>query len=205
MILNMEEQKRQVLVEHVRQYIATTDPAEMKMQDIAEFCGVAKGTLYNYFNSKEDLLLAVIQDALKPYDREVEDLVDKKSVNADVKVKEIIRIQLRFFQDNRNLMILFAREVNKIFSTLSRAETTREKFLAEHTEWFLGLCSDLLGDLFPKDSTRVLAYMWHETMRSYLTYCLYENRNVDLALDTERLYSYFIHGARAYVATSELE
>ena len=54
--------------------IASGEYDSLPMRKIAERCDIAVGTLYNYFKSKEDLLLAVInedfEDALAVIDRD---------------------------------------------------------------------------------------------------------------------------------------
>ena len=203
MILNMEEYKRKVLLEHVRQFITTTENQSITMQEIAEYCGVAKGTLYNYFPSKEDLLLAVFEDALQPYDREIEELAHEKNMEASMKVLEILRTQVRFFMETRNLMRMYAREVNKVFSLIAETKTPREEFFVKHTRWFLDLGSDLMEEIFPGADVRMIAYMFHEMLKGYLTYFLYTNKEVDLNADTERLYAFFMHGAAGYATARE--
>jgi len=198
MILNMEEQKRKLLLQHVHQFIATTENQEVTMQDIAEYCGVAKGTLYNYFPSKEDLLLAVFEDVMGPFDREVEDLLGKRTLEPERKLREMIRIHLRFFVENRNLMRMYAREVNKVFSVMSETKTPREAFFVNHTLWFLDLCSSLMNDLFPDADVRMIAHMYHEMLKGYLMYFLFSNQEIDLNTHTEYLYTFFMNGATGY-------
>lgn len=48
------------------------DVEHTSMKDIMQALGIAKGTIYHYFNSKEDLLEAVIDDMLLEYMQQLE-------------------------------------------------------------------------------------------------------------------------------------
>ncbi|MBB6669498.1 TetR/AcrR family transcriptional regulator [Cohnella nanjingensis] len=69
------------------------------MQDIANDCGIAKGSLYKYFASKEDLLIEV-------YDARVRDMYDKaEAIQADQTLQPRMRLirgtllQLQYFAE----------------------------------------------------------------------------------------------------------
>ncbi len=67
-------EKRQLIFTAARAAINERGFDAAKMEDIAARAGVGKGTLYNFFASKEDLFLALVLDHFE----RVRDLVDRR-------------------------------------------------------------------------------------------------------------------------------
>lgn len=195
MILNMEEHKRKLLLAHIAQYIAESEALDLTMQDIAEHCGVAKGTLYNYFSSKEDLLLAVVQDAVQPLFLQLEDLFAREEMPTEEKLKEIIRVKLRLLVTTRNLMKMYAREVGHFKGPMAEPETPREIYMHEKTLWILEEYTSLMKNIFPAHQSRFLAFMFYEYLRNFMAYVIYSNQELVVEADTEQVYNLFMHGA----------
>jgi AcrR family transcriptional regulator len=66
-----KDQKRQSLIQAAVAVFSKRGLHETKMQDIADEAGVGKGTLYEYFRTKEDLFLAVYDAWLDDYESEM--------------------------------------------------------------------------------------------------------------------------------------
>lgn len=64
--------------------------AATKLDEIASRAGVSKGTLYLYFDSKEDLFKAVIREAMVPALLEGEQLVSGFSGDTDSLLRQIV-------------------------------------------------------------------------------------------------------------------
>ena len=60
-IVKKAEVRRQELVESARQLFLTKGYDETSMQNVMEHLSIAKGTIYHYFKSKEELLEAVVE------------------------------------------------------------------------------------------------------------------------------------------------
>lgn len=52
---------QEVILEASRDIVAKNGPSGLTMRDVAQACGIALGSLYNYFPSKSDLLIATIE------------------------------------------------------------------------------------------------------------------------------------------------
>lgn len=65
----------------------TRSYSEVTVSDIAEACGMAKGSVYRYFDSKEDLLTAAIEklldDTARGFERAVEELGGAQGLTAN--------------------------------------------------------------------------------------------------------------------------
>jgi len=193
MILNMEEQKRRALLSEIRRWIAEHGVEDLTMSKLADFCGVAKGTLYNYFPSKEELLAAVVEDALAPLDEEV-DRVIASDHDPRQAIRELAQLGLRFFKENRDLLLLYAREVKMANCILPDEGTAHGRFMIRHMESFVGRFSGVLARLGIKDNLKLLAYLFHEMLGNFAAYNLMYGREVHLEEDAQVLTTLFLNG-----------
>jgi AcrR family transcriptional regulator len=79
------------------------------MQDIADAVGLQKGSLYHYISSKEDLLVAIIHDAIAQYNARLSEV---KAMNLPVrrKLELAVRSHLQGIADNLSMLTIFFRE-----------------------------------------------------------------------------------------------
>ena len=92
---------------------------EVTMEEIAEEMGVSKGTIYNYFSSKENLYLEILKESFEA----IEALLHEEVENSDpapLKLRKLLAAIFAFYR--RNL---------KVLRILSRDET---HLLKEHFE-----------------------------------------------------------------------
>lgn len=61
------QDKRRDILEAAEQVFTANGFTAAKMDDIAELAGVAKGTLYLYFDSKQDLFVSLLEDRIWEY------------------------------------------------------------------------------------------------------------------------------------------
>jgi len=66
--------RRQAILEAALVVFDAKGYANATIEDIAERAGISKGSIYNYFSSKEDLFAKVFAEALDPDHAEVDDL-----------------------------------------------------------------------------------------------------------------------------------
>jgi AcrR family transcriptional regulator len=71
---------------------------EVRMEDVATQAGVAKGTLYRYFQDKEDLYIALLISATERFCREVEAAFEGVPCPEE-KVRIFLRRSVAFFED----------------------------------------------------------------------------------------------------------
>lgn len=84
------------------------------MDEIAQSAGVAKGTLYYHFNSKEDLFIALMQSGL-------DDLLNNlkyelKGKNPKENLAIFFSKLVRFFKENRKFFEVLKREEGRLLS-----------------------------------------------------------------------------------------
>jgi AcrR family transcriptional regulator len=77
-----------------------------RVEDLTRRAGIAKGTLYQYFRNKEDLIQAVVESGFG----ELEDLVERRTRgirNGDQLMRGIIEAHIEFLATNPDLMRIF--------------------------------------------------------------------------------------------------
>lgn len=95
---NRRERKKQrtrtELVAAARELIAESGVAELRVSDITDRVDVALGTFYSYFDGKDDVVEAVVAEALRPLADAVGDYgdtADDPAIATAVGVTELIR------------------------------------------------------------------------------------------------------------------
>jgi TetR/AcrR family fatty acid metabolism transcriptional regulator len=106
-----------------------------RVSDIAERANVADGTIYLYFKSKEQILMAALDSAFEAfYRRAKEELAGAR--DAKTKLRILARLHLRALSQNRNIAIVLQTELRQ-----------SAKFLAEFSERELKGYFDLIREI----------------------------------------------------------
>lgn len=70
------EERRQEIISTARELFETKDYESTTMQNVMDKLGIAKGTIYHYFKSKDELLEAVIADSVTEYIAGMQTILD---------------------------------------------------------------------------------------------------------------------------------
>ncbi|MFQ5831364.1 MAG: TetR/AcrR family transcriptional regulator [Candidatus Thorarchaeota archaeon] len=76
-----EEAKRRIM-KHATKLFSERGYSKTRMIDIAKSMGVSKGAIYQYFRSKQDLLMSVLQTHTDTRGREVRKVLDSENITA---------------------------------------------------------------------------------------------------------------------------
>ena len=82
---------------------------DVTMDQIAEQVGVAKGTIYLYFDSKENLYLEILEDTYE----EIESILEKeiaKDDSAPKKLKKMLRLIFTFYLQHIDVLRILSRD-----------------------------------------------------------------------------------------------
>ena len=96
---------RQAIIEAGIRIFIDKGVSETSVRDIIRSTGLASGTFYNYFNSKEEVLVAIFDDFAKEIGKSVRD----ENVQPE-SFEEFLRIKLtRFYSISLHLRVLILR------------------------------------------------------------------------------------------------
>ncbi|MER3446702.1 MAG: hypothetical protein C4291_07590 [Candidatus Dadabacteria bacterium] len=86
---------------------------DVTMDEVAAKVGVAKGTLYLYFESKEKLYLAILENGFKTLESLIKKEVAKSDPAPDI-LKKVLRLIFRFYRQNMDILRILSRDETHI-------------------------------------------------------------------------------------------
>ncbi len=89
-IVKKPTERRSDIVNAARCLLLTKAYDKTTMQDVMDYLGIAKGTIYHYFESKEALLEAVIASIVDTHIEQMQALINEATGNALVKIKILV-------------------------------------------------------------------------------------------------------------------
>ncbi|MDX2128721.1 MAG: TetR/AcrR family transcriptional regulator [Chloroherpetonaceae bacterium] len=129
--MRLKEVKQKLIVEASVQVFSTKGFHEAKMQDIADAAGVGKGTLYEYFSTKEELFLAVYDSWIDEYENEMTEAATSSSIalsQADAMIDKTVEFYEKHAQHAAILLEFWAhalRSQNPLFLERIRSMKSR--------------------------------------------------------------------------------
>jgi TetR/AcrR family fatty acid metabolism transcriptional regulator len=166
-----------------------------QVADIARAAGVAAGTVYLYFRSKDDLLISIFEKTMK------ERLAEGRAAVADVadpaeRLRQFARLHLGMLGRDRNLAIVFQVELRQSVKFMERFSST--------------LLRDYLGQIraaiehgqntgiFRKDlNATAVAKVFFGALDEMATNWILSRRRYSLESDAETIVDIVLDGARA--------
>ncbi|MDH3497285.1 MAG: TetR/AcrR family transcriptional regulator, partial [Gemmatimonadota bacterium] len=74
---------------------------------IAGRAGVADGTIYLYFKSKEAILVAIFERAMQRFREEAQQIVARADAPAEEKLRRFVELHLSLLGEDRDLAVIF--------------------------------------------------------------------------------------------------
>ena len=166
-----------------------------QVADVARAAGVAAGTVYLYFRSKDDLLVSIFERTMK------EAIDEGRRAIAPIgdpiaRLRTIARVHLDRMSRDRNLAIVFQVE-------LRQSTKFMERFSATLLRDYLGLIREAIADgqregLFRSDvKATAMAKMLFGALDEMATNWILSRRRYALEADADIVVDLFINGARA--------
>lgn len=125
------EKRREGLLRAATRVFAKKGYRSASISDVIKAAGVARGTFYLYFRSKQDILFAVIDDLREQQKLFITQLSEQEGREAYSDPRELARQEflawLRFYDQRRDALKILLREANLIDAALEpkRAEVRR--------------------------------------------------------------------------------
>jgi AcrR family transcriptional regulator len=101
-VKNREERKADI-VRAARHLFQTQEYDKTTMQDVMRVLGIAKGTIYHYFKSKEDLLAAVIEEIIEQSLEQIRTVLRESKGNALQRLKQLVKVS-RLAEEHKNVL-----------------------------------------------------------------------------------------------------
>jgi len=166
-----------------------------QVADVARAAGVAAGTVYLYFRSKDDLLVSIFERTVKERLSEGRDAVAGISDPAE-RLRRFAHLHLGMLGRDRNLAIVFQVELRQSVKFMERFSST---LLRD----YLGQIRAAIDDgqkagLFRKDlKATSVAKMFFGALDEMATNWILSRRRYNLESDADTVVDLFLDGARA--------
>lgn len=115
---------RKLFMDAAEALFAANGFSQTTVEEIANRAGFSKGSIYNYFDNKEAILIAIIEEKAKLLDSGVRDVLEIKGELEDIMVK-MVKFHLDFTKNNSNFFRLAASERYRLNEKLSNEIHTR--------------------------------------------------------------------------------
>jgi TetR/AcrR family fatty acid metabolism transcriptional regulator len=166
-----------------------------QVADVARVAGVAAGTVYLYFRSKDDLLVSIFEKTMR------EALAEGRAATADPdepreRLRRFARLHLGRLGRDRNLAVVFQVE-------LRQSTKFMERFSSTLLRDYLGLIRAAIAEgqtagAFRSDlKPTVAAKMFFGALDEMATNWILSRRRYSLEADADLVVDLFVNGARA--------
>jgi TetR/AcrR family fatty acid metabolism transcriptional regulator len=166
-----------------------------QVADVARAAGVAAGTVYLYFRSKDDLLISIFERTMKEAIAAGRETV-REAVEPVDRLRAIARLHLDRMGRDRALAVVFQVE-------LRQSTKFMERFSATHLREYLGVIRDVIADGQAKGVFRrsvnptLAAKLFFGALDEMATNWILSRRRYSLEADADMVVDLFINGARA--------
>ena len=186
--------KRQQILDSAVAVFAEKGFYNAKVTDIAHKAGVAHGTVYLYFQTKEDILIQIFEEKFEELVSYIFMEVGTEQ-NALAKLRRLILIQLQMVETNpelTELMLLEARQSSKFI--LSSAISK----IGDYCDKIEGILKEGIeeGLVRPDLDLTVASTMLYSGIEGIATRWMLEDKHYNLNLCAEQLIQLFIGGIR---------
>lgn len=164
-----KKQKKELMVSYAKKQImnAVVDIIDrhgikkLTMSKVAKQAGIAKGTLYSYFDNKKDLIDSTIQNSLEPLTMAQEEIIEG-DLTPDKKLEKIAAYHLDFFEEHKNYFRVLIYEHQ-------RSQDPRKRFMDNKYQLFLKQVGAVIEEgieknIFKPLNPRLLAVSFSEML-----------------------------------------
>jgi AcrR family transcriptional regulator len=138
---------------------------EVTMDSVAKLAGVAKGTLYLYFPSKEALYLGILTDG---FEKAAQSYPADLQADVAERLRRAIAVSIQFYDRHRDFLQLLATEEPRIAAARNRLI---QEFRQRGFDFFTSLIEEGVSTgLFRQTDSRAAALMITGSIRSILLY-----------------------------------
>lgn len=187
--------KRDLILRAATDVFAERGFFHAQVADVARAAGIAAGTVYLYFRSKDDLLVSIFERTMR------EGLAEGRAAVADVadpveRLRRVARLHLARLGRDRNLAIVFQVE-------LRQSTKFMEQFSSTLLRDYLGLIRAAIADgqaagaLRKNVNPTAAAKMFFGALDEMATNWMLSRRRYSLEADADAVVDLFINGAKA--------
>jgi TetR/AcrR family fatty acid metabolism transcriptional regulator len=184
--------KRDLILRAATRVFAQNGFFQSQVADVARVAGVAAGTVYLYFKSKDDLLVSIFERSMSEVIGEGRAAVEGIADPAD-RLSRIARLHLGRLGRDKHLAVVFQVELRQSVKFM-------ERFSATFLQDYLKLIREAIADgqqagVFRKDiSATTATKIFFGALDEMATNWMLSRRKYDLAAEADAVVDLFING-----------
>lgn len=194
---NSRESKRGLIMDAAIQVFSRKGYHHSKMEEIAVEAGIGKGTIYEYFPGKLQLLQAIMEQSYRLYNHSLESNMAGSTL--EDKLESLIRGHLQFCQDNKDLTRILFLETDVIDEELRQwawqKKLQKEQYLQEMFAQAIRR-----GEIKPVDD-RLLTVVMGGILMSFWAPIVMGNWQVDAGVAAQQVRNMIMHGLSTATGT----
>lgn len=160
------------------------------MDDIALNAGVAKGTLYYHFKSKEEIFKYIIMEGINVISEEISEATNKE-MDSIAKLKSICKVQLELVYKNRDFFKVI---MSQLWGEELRQVELRE-IVQKYIEYIEKYVQQAMNNgLIRKGESSFMAYTFFGTLCSAAVYELLNQEETNIEDVIDNLLQYILQG-----------
>jgi len=136
------EQKREEIAKLSISLLTKSSFSKLTVSQVAKNANIAKGSIYRYFSSKEDILFAIIKQIMSEYDKEVIKNIESSSYIED-KVLSLFQLCI-----SKNSIDEKRRKIYKDFTSICLSKSNQkmvnfqEEIRVKYIQWLKNILAD---------------------------------------------------------------
>lgn len=186
--------KRDLILRAATKVFAQNGYFQSQVADVARVAGVAAGTVYLYFQSKDDLLVSIFERSMRDVLAEARAAVDAVTEPGD-RLRRIARLHLERLGRDKDLAVVFQVELRQSVKFMERFSET---FLQDYFKLIRDAIADgQQGGAFRKDiSATTATKIFFGALDEMATNWVLSRRKYDLRAEADAVVDLFINGVK---------
>jgi len=188
-----KENKRDLIIEAAIQVLSKKGYHNTKMEEIAVIAGIGKGTIYEYFQSKLQLLQEILERSFYLYDHSIKADISN-SLSVEQKIRRLVEAHLRFCQENKDLTRILFFDTEIIDNELRDWAWQKRRMKEERMQsmFAAAISSGEIRDLDPKMLTIIISGIFS----SFWVPVVIEGWDIDANVASEKVTDIIMHGIK---------
>ena len=189
---NKKKLKREKILKAAAELFSRKNYHEVMMEDVAKLVSVAKGTVYNYFNSKEDLYFSIMESRLERLTSLLKERINSESSTIGA-LRAFVVTLYSFMMTNQNFFLIFRKETlngdQKFYDNLITLENEIKNIFRDII--FKGVIEGLFREIKDDFAVDLILGSIYGTV-----YRAIENNYPEEKIfhEKQRLYDFILHG-----------
>jgi TetR/AcrR family fatty acid metabolism transcriptional regulator len=188
-----KESKRDHIMEAAIQVLSRKGYHNTKMEEIAIAAGIGKGTIYEYFSSKLQLLQDILERSFHLYDHSINADINN-SLTVEQKIRALMEGHLRFCQENKDLTRILFFDTETLDNELRDWAWQKRQLQEEHMQALLAAAMSK-GEIRSVD-TKMLAIVISGIFSSFWVPVIIEGWDIDAAEAAQLVTDIIMHGIK---------